>query len=165
MLVSFELWILIKRERFKRFLRLSAQLHMKALSLLQLASHRCRSLQRLPLTLSVHFCVFSPSLFCAFPLSALPLTSLLHTSLPCLISSIKALLSGLCQGGMLTTLGIVTLREFTPLKVFLSPPPLFLFSFPLSLSPLCLCCISVSPARWTSFCFTPPLVFLIDSSH
>lgn len=43
-----------------------------------------------------------------------------------LISSIKALLSGLCQGGMLTTPGIATLREFTS-SSFLSPPPPPLF--------------------------------------
>lgn len=55
---------------------------------------------------------------------------------PFLISCIKALLSGLCRRGMLATPRIVTVQEFTSLKVFiLSPPPLFLrvFSFPLLL--------------------------------
>jgi len=94
------------------------------------------------------------------PLSTLPLTSLLPFLSSSLISSIKALLSGLCQGGMLTTPGIVTLREFTPLKVFITsssfPPSLSLF---LSLLCVYLYYISVSPASFTSFVLLHPLFF------
>lgn len=77
---------------------------------------------------------FLAVLIASFPLSTLPLTSLLPFLSPCLISSIKALLSWLCQGGMLTTPGIVTLWEFTPLKMFYH----LLLSLPFSLS---FCCV------------------------
>lgn len=120
---------------------------MKALSLLQRASHLCWSLQHLPFPSTSLISVHCSLLLCflavpilSFPLSTLPLTSLLPFFSPWLISSIKALLSGLCRGGMLTTPGIVTLREFTPLKVFYHLLLSFRF-FSLSLATLCICCI------------------------
>lgn len=42
----------------------------------------------------------------------------LHFFLPVLSAALRHFLSGLCQGGMLRTPGIVTLRESTPFKVF-----------------------------------------------
>lgn len=96
---------------------------------------------------------FLAVLIASFPLSTLPLTFLLPFLSPCLISSIKALLSWLCQGGMLTTPGIVTLWEFTPLKMFYHL--LLSLPFSLSLSAVSIYRISVSPACFTSFSLTP----------
>lgn len=137
--------------------------------MLQLASHLCRSLQHLPFPSTSLTSVHCSQLLCfhavpipSFPLSTLPLTSLLPFLSPCLISSIKALLSGLCQGGMLTTPGIVTLREFTPLKVFYH----LLLSFPVfSLSTVCICSISASPACFTSFVLHHPCFFSSTQVH
>lgn len=101
----------------------------------------------------------------SFPLTALPLTSLLPFLSPSLISSIKALLSGLCQGGMLTTPGIVTLWEFTPLKVFITSSSLFLSSLSLSFSSVHICFIPVFAACFLSFVLHHPWFFSSIQVH
>lgn len=61
------------------------------------------------------------------PLQVCTASLLLFLS-PSLSAELRHFLSELCQEGMLTTPGIATLWEFTPLKVFfLSPPVLFVF--------------------------------------
>lgn len=129
--------VLLNYEFNKSFLKVSAWLHIQAPPLLRLASHLFRSLQHLPLPKHVSHVSTPPGhrRLC-FPVVLPPLQRSPSTSLlPLLISSIKEPLSGLCQRGLLTTPGIVTLWEFAPFKVFLITfSSLFLSSF---LSPFC----------------------------
>lgn len=142
--------VLLNYEFNKSFVKVSARLHIQAPPLLRLASNLFRSLQHPPLPKHVSH-VSTPPGHCrlCFPVILPPLQRSPSTSLLPLISSIKEPLSGLCQRGLLTTPGIVTLREFAPLKVFL-------ISFSSLFPPLSflLCVLPVS----IFFCYTSPVL-------
>lgn len=93
------------------------------------------------------------------PLQVCTASLLLFLS-PSLSAELRHFLSELCQEGMLTTPGIATLWEFTPLKVFfyhLLSSLCFFFSF----SAFC-----VSPSCFFFLFLAPSLFFLIcPSSH